>query len=273
MIQTIVCDLDGSLMNPSSGLYVSKSVQEALTHVQKEGISVILNSARIFQGVYPLSSQIEMSHFGGWIISCNGAHCYDVRNKKTLFEYTICFDDVIHIWNYASNLGFGVGFSQPEFFVSNVMTYGFELDMHNCDVDYLVTNHPEKYLKKSVWKMSISDTKERIDTYFNLLKEKIEAMCSVKVVHSTDTMIDIIHKDCEKLNSVNRLLNMYDISWKNVSAIGDGYSDAAVLEKSGLGVTLENGCDACKKVADKIVPSCYEEGCLEWLKEIQNESC
>ena len=41
-----------------------------------------------------------------------------------------------------------------------------------------------------------------------------------------------------------------------------------MLEKSALGVTLENGCLACKKAADLIVPSCYENGCIEWLKEL-----
>ena len=87
-------------------------------------------------------------------------------------------------------------------------------------------------------------------------------------MHSTDTMIDIIHKVCEKLNSVNRLLEKINISWQDVSSIGDGSSDAPVLEASGLGVTLENGCEACKKVANKIVPSCYEDGCIEWLKEL-----
>lgn len=148
------------------------------------------------------------------------------------------------------------------------MTHGFELDMHNCDVDYILTNHMEKYLKGSVWKMSISDSKSRIDSIYDEMKSIIELNCNVKVVHSTDTMIDIIHKDCEKLNSVNRLLKNLEISWKDVSSIGDGSSDAPVLEASGLGVTLENGCEACKKVAKKIVPSCYEDGCIEWLKEL-----
>lgn len=116
--------------------------------------------------------------------------------------------------------------------------------------------------------MSISDSKERIDSIYDEMKSRIESNCNVRVVHSTDTMIDIIHKDCEKLNSVNRLLEKINISWQDVSSIGDGSSDAPVLEASGLGVTLENGCEACKKVANKIVPSCYEDGCIEWLKEL-----
>ena len=82
MIRAIVCDLDGSLMNPSSGIYVKEAVKEALIEVEKKNIIVILNSARCFQGVYPLSKQILMQDFGGYVISCNGAHCFDVKTKK-----------------------------------------------------------------------------------------------------------------------------------------------------------------------------------------------
>lgn len=267
-MKAIICDLDGSLMNPSSGLYVSDEVKDKLIEVEKKGILVILNSARCFQGVYPLALQIHMPDYKGYIISCNGAHCWNVTSKQTEFEYCISKKDVLCIWKYGIQNKLGVGFSQPDYFVSNKMTHGFELDMHNCDVDYVLTFHPDKYLKDSVWKVSISDTKERLDSLYNEMKEYIESCCDVKVVRSTDTMIDIIQKDCEKLNSVEQLLNELHISWDDVSSIGDGTSDAPVLEKSALGVTLENGCLACKKAADLIVPSCYENGCIEWLKEL-----
>lgn len=268
MVRAIVCDLDGSLLNPSSGIYVKETVKDALIEVQKKGILVILNSARCFQGVYPLSKQIQMQNFGGYVISCNGAHCFNVKTEKTLFEYSISNKDVSFIWEYAAKHDLGVGYSQPDYFVANKMTFGFDLDMHNCDVDYILTNHMEKYLKNSVWKVSISDSRDRIDAMYDEMKSMIESNCNVKVVHSTDTMIDIIHKNCEKLNSVDRLLKCLEISWDDVSSIGDGSSDAPVLEASSLGVTLENGCEACKRVANKIVPSCYEDGCIEWLKEL-----
>ena len=268
-MKVIVCDLDGSLMNPSSGLFVSANVKNHLIQVQKKGVHVILNSARCFQGVYPLSKQIQMQDFNGYIISCNGAHCYCVQTNQTIFEYCISHEDAFKIWRYGLEHGFGVGFSQPDYFVANKMTKGFKLDMQNCDVDYILTNHPKKYLKKSIWKVCISDTKEKIDACYESMKKEIESLCDVKVVHSTDTMIDIIHKDCEKLNSVERLLREIHTSFKDVSAIGDGISDTTVLKACGYGVTLENGCKECQEVADKIVPSCYEDGCIEWLKELE----
>ena len=50
MINVVVCDLDGSLMPVSSGLYVKESVKKRLIQLQEQGKIVILNSARILQG-------------------------------------------------------------------------------------------------------------------------------------------------------------------------------------------------------------------------------
>ncbi len=268
MIKAIVCDLDGSLMPPSSGLYVSEPVRELLIEIQKRGILVILNSARIFQGVYPLGKQILMDEFGGYIISCNGAHVYDMKSNKVCFEYCISHDDVKKIMEYGLKRDIGIGFSQPNYFVANKLTEGFELDRHNCRLDYVLAHDLNVYLKESVCKCCISDAKERMDRNFVSYKMDIESMCDVKVVHSTSTMVDIISSKCEKYDTVNRLLHKIGIDWKDVSGIGDGLSDALVLKHCGYGVTLENGCEACKKVSQKIVPSCFEDGCIEWLKEI-----
>ena len=49
MVRAIVCDLDGSLMNPSSGIYVNEAVKEALIEVEKRDVLVVLNSARSFK--------------------------------------------------------------------------------------------------------------------------------------------------------------------------------------------------------------------------------
>lgn len=268
MVKAIVCDLDGSLMPPGSGLYVSETVKNLLIEVQKKGTVVILNSARIFQGVYPLAKQIKMDTFGGYVISCNGANVFDMKTNQTCFEYCVSFEDVKKIVDYGLKQDVGVGFSQPDYFVANKLTEGFELDRHNCRLDYILAHDLNIYLNQSVCKCCISDAKEKMDQNFSLYQSDIEKMCHVKVVHSTPTMVDIISSKCEKYDTVNRLLHEIGIDFKDVSGIGDGFSDALVLEHCGYGVTLENGCAECKKVADRIVPSCLVDGCIEWLKEI-----
>lgn len=59
MIRTVVCDIDGSLMPGGGGLYVKDETAQCLIALEEKGISLILNSARIIQGVYPLAKQLK----------------------------------------------------------------------------------------------------------------------------------------------------------------------------------------------------------------------
>ena len=42
MIKVLICDLDGSLMNPSSGLYVKEEVKEKLEIVPVETVDQVM---------------------------------------------------------------------------------------------------------------------------------------------------------------------------------------------------------------------------------------
>ena len=56
-IRTLICDLDGTLMNPGGGIRVSERVCSGLRRLQELGVMIILASARVFQGVpWPFSS-------------------------------------------------------------------------------------------------------------------------------------------------------------------------------------------------------------------------
>ena len=265
MIKVLICDLDGSLMNPSSGLYVKEEIKEKLIEIQKKGIQIVLNSARVFQGVHPLALQIQMDQFGGYVISSNGAHVYDVRKQKTVFEYPINKSLCTELWNITLDHQLEPGYTQPEYAVCHQYTHGYQLDSFNCQIEYKVVDEP--FYNGSICKFSVSDTKEKMDLYFDDCKREMEQY-DVLAIRSTPYMADVICSSVDKFKTCNRLLQELNISWQEVSSIGDGLSDVDCIKASKLGVTLENGKKECKAVADMIVPSCYEDGCIEWLNFI-----
>ena len=71
-IKALVCDLDGTLFPACQLAMVSDNVKKALIELQKKGIILILNTARIKHGCYPLAKYLEMDKYGGYIICCNG---------------------------------------------------------------------------------------------------------------------------------------------------------------------------------------------------------
>lgn len=271
MKRLIVCDIDGSLMPPSAGLTVSAPVQEKLIQLQQKGNTIVLNSARIFQGVYPLAKQIRMDEFGGYIISSNGCHIYEMAKEETIYTVSMNPEQVQWLWDFASSLNIGIGFSQPDYFVCSKMAEGFSLDHDNCDIDYIVTNHPEKYLKQEVVKCALAAETEVLAKAFPMIQEKLNAHTDFTAIASTGLLYDVINRGISKHGTTEKLLHLLGIGWDRVTSIGDGYSDVEIIRLSGLGCTLENAKRECKEVADMIVPSCYEEGCLVWLDALLDE--
>ena len=129
-------------------------------------------------------------------------------------------------------------------------------------------------LDEETVKQLISDAEEKLQGQIDKLttledvKSEIESYCDLKVIRSTPTMVDIIDNKVDKTIAVDRLLNKLNIKWSDISVIGDTNSDLGCIQKAGLGVTLENGSEACKDAADMIVPSCYDDGCIMWLDRI-----
>lgn len=270
-IQAIICDIDGSLMNPSSGLFVSKEIEEKIIELEKRGVLVILNSARTFQGVYPLARQLQMDTFGGYIISCNGCHIYNIKNEKTEFEYTIDRDSCLKMWQIAKKYNLIPGFTQPSYVVCEEMTHGYYLDKETCQVDYMVSHDPKKHSQGSIWKCTISQTKEELDRSYDLCRNEILETVNVNIVRSTPYMVDIVNAKSDKFVACTRLLEQLNIDWKDVSVIGDGYADLTCVQAAGYGVSLENAKPEVKDVANQIVPSCYEDGAVVWLDTLLEE--
>ena len=270
-IKCLICDIDGSLMNPSAGLYVSKEIEDKLIELQRRGFLIILNSARTLQGVKPLSEQIKMNEFGGYLISCNGANVKNAKTNKTLFEYSISANDCLAIWNICKEYDLKPGFTQPKYGVCQEMTLGFYLDKENCQMDYMVTHNPENHVEDSIWKMCISESKEKLDESFDVVKKVIESKYNVEAIRSTDTLGDVISREVSKFKTCDRLLKMLNISWENVSVIGDGYADLECIKSAKLGVVPQNGKEEVKKEANFIVPSCYEDGANVWLNLLLEE--
>lgn len=270
-IKVLVCDMDGTLFPCSGGIYVSNTIKKALIELQKKGIIIILASARIFPGILPLAKQIHMDRYGGYIIASGGTHLYDVKAKKDILVQGITREDSLSMWKYVIGKGADFGISQPKYMIVSNESEGFHLDRYNCDANYLLTAHPEAFVNEIIWKCSISKSKQILDRHYTELKQTIENNYPYQVIRSTDFFIDIINKKCSKEQALTALLSLLNLSFLQVAAIGDGNSDAKMIKLANYGVTLANGSTLCKQLADKIVGSCEDEGCLELFYELLSQ--
>lgn len=269
-IKNLICDIDGTLMAPGGGLYVDEKVKNTMLELQKRGIKIILASARIFQGVLPLAKQIGMETYGGYILSSNGTYAYDVKHKKMVFCEEIQKEDAFAMWELCEKEGVDFGIAQPSCMVASGFSSGFYEDHFNCDIDFMITTRPQDHVHKEISKCMVSKEEEYMDKAYPIIKEHIEECYPYTVVRSTPTVLDIVRKGCGKQEGLQTLFSLSGLSFEEAAAIGDGNSDASMLQACAFSATLENGSKACKEVADIITPSYKEDGCLEFFEKIMH---
>lgn len=267
--KVLVCDLDGSLFVATKMPVVTKRVKEMMLELQKKGVTVVFNTARIIHGCYNLAKDLELDKYGGYLICCNGALVYDMKNDKSLFVTDVDKENALKMWDYVVNeLKLNFAIAQPNYMVATNDVHGFYTDRIACSIDYLNTYTPEKYVNDTIWKCAITMSKEEMDKKEVEVISDMESKFPYQFLRTAGEYIDISKKGCDKVHGLNQLFEYLNVTWEDACVIGDGTSDAEMIRLAGYGVTLENGCDACKKYAKRIVPDIKDEGCCVLFEEL-----
>lgn len=268
--QTVVSDIDATLMPQDNGTHVKEEVAQAIIELEKSGVMMILASARAYAGVAPIAKQLRMEEFGGYLITENGAAIYDAKSSELICAHEMNKDDVLSLWSLCKEYGVDFAYSQRNCMIASAFSKGFALDHSNCDLDYLVTNYPRKHMSDPIMKCSLSRNEAVIAAVYPKIKAYVEQHYPYALYYSTANIIDILAKECGKETALQELVDQHILRWETTAAIGDSYSDIKMIQKAALGATLTNGKPECKEVSDMIVKSCLEDGCISFFHTIMN---
>lgn len=73
----LVLDVDGTLLNEAKE--VSPHNIAAVRKAQQMGIQIVLASGRPTSGILPIANKLELNHYGGYVISYNGAQIINMQ--------------------------------------------------------------------------------------------------------------------------------------------------------------------------------------------------
>jgi hydroxymethylpyrimidine pyrophosphatase-like HAD family hydrolase len=91
------------------------------------------------------------------------------------------------------------------------------------------------------------------------------------VVTDGGRLVQIAHRECNKLNGVKVVLDREGIELDRVIAFGDDRNDIPLVMGAGCGVAMGNAIEELQKVADCITASNDEDGVGQFLKGLLND--
>lgn len=80
---------------------------------------------------------------------------------------------------------------------------------------------------------------------------------------------ELINRKFDKGTAVRRLSEYLHIPLENTVAFGDSMNDLEMIEAAGLGVCMENGSPALKRVADSVCPPVSEDGLYKAFRTLK----
>lgn len=272
MIQAILLDLDGTLLNDQK--MISPKTKETLLSLQANGVKVVLASGRPKRGIEPFAKELKLAQYGGLIVSSNGACVTDATTGETLFEQAIDRDVARAILDHLT--GFDVIpmlNDETYMYVNDVFSGMLELNGEPFNIIEYESRGGRFQLREEprladaiafpVYKILVAGQPDYLqanaDAMSQPFNQQVTGMFTVNMYYEfTDYGID-------KARALDHVFQQVGIARDQTIAFGDGHNDRSMLEYAGISVAMDNAVDAIKAIATDVTRSNNEEGIAHHL--------
>ena len=243
MVKIIFSDFDETMLNYHSNKnYFDDEQVSVLERVNDAGILFCIVTGRNvhFFDQFPI-----ILPYVDYILASNGACIYDVKRKKIIYKKFMRKRDVVDLVDYIKNNQFDMFYNSK----------GFQVDNYDM-VDY-----------RSCEQVILSFK----DIYLENVLENIEnlpyVVCNNICRHDERYTIDVNHFSVSKGNAVKYLCKYLHILEEDTIGFGDSDNDVSMFEVVGKSISVANGTDKIKKLANQITLSSNENGIFKYIDE------
>ncbi len=263
-IKMIAIDLDGTALMPDH-IKMSPGLIPALEMAYRKGIAVVPVTGRQF-GLMPPQLQ-KSSVWQTYGIFCNGGQIWNISSGKLCYNLTIRSKELEALLSIAER------FHLPIEFSINGKLYLTQKSLEQESHDPKLTFHRTGILSQCG---IITESLLPLCQDSQMHVEKVNICCisseqrsmlgaqmkeiDVSAVWTSDTNLEITHKDATKGKSVQKLCEILGISPANVMAFGDSENDITMLQLAGLGIAMGNAPDFVKQAADFVTKTNTQGG-------------
>lgn len=265
MYKLIASDVDGTLMGED--LIIHQDNHKAISTAVEKGVVFVLCSGRSHKSLRKLHSDLGLPTENAYIISFNGGAVYSVEQEAVVHE---------------EHTPFHVALKAIRLFKSICRKDQIEAFVYN-DSDSIATEYgsktAENYSKISQTKIrfvdniqkDIEDSGQVIKVVFIGWREPLEIFRKellaelddkAEVFFSSEYLLEIGSKKASKGAALGWLCHKLGMDISQTIAIGDNYNDLTMIKAAGMGVTVANGVDELKEIANHITEKTAQQGAV-----------
>lgn len=267
MIQAILLDLDGTLLNDQK--LITEQTKRTLMALQRQGVKVVLASGRPKRGMLPYAKELRLHEYNGLIVSSNGACVTDATTGDTLFEQAMQIEDVRSILKHLENFDVIPMINDETYmYVKDVFAGMIEVNGQLVNIieyesrggRFQLREEPNlvDIIKFPVHKILVAGQPDYLQEVAPAMADpfddRVTSMFTAAMYYEfTDLGID-------KAKALRHVFEDLSIDREQIIAFGDGHNDRSIIEYAGVGIAMGNAVDALIDIASEVTTSNNEDG-------------
>ena len=287
MIQMIVMDMDGTLLNSQNE--ITEKTKETLLQIQKQGVRLVLASGRSYMKLMPYAKELQMDRYGGYLVEVNGTAVYDVKNNHREVLAQMQMEQIHEIYAYfmqyhveiIGQFDDGMYDYIPEAMIEEKKEYRKQHQLPEDfpwsagAFDFICDNragYPKLTYIKDYKEITHSINKVSV-TYHPLEMEEITRYAKRDLSDrywvglTSPRWLEIMIPGVTKATGLAKVSQLTGIPLSDMMAFGDGENDIEMLEEVGIGIAMENAFDHVKEIASDVTKSNEEDGIAYAIKK------
>lgn len=259
----IVLDLDDTLLRDDHS--ISVRTKDALMKAQELGVKVVLASGRPTFGMRHIAQELNLDHYGSFILSFNGGKIINCSTEEEMFSSTLTPEAIHKLYEVSVREGVFIHtYMGDEIITQDENPY--------TDIEANLTGLPIKIVPNFVNAVNEPVVKSLMVGPPEQLKEverklQTELTDEFSIMRSKPYFLEFTEKGVTKGTSLDQLIQTCGIKREEVIAIGDSYNDLSMIEFAGLGVAMGNAPDDIKEIANFVTDTNMNDGVAKVVEE------
>lgn len=257
-------DIDGTLLNSMNK--ISEMTKENISAAEKQGVIVVLVSARMPKGIVYLQKELGIEQA---IICYSGSLIMGKSGGVILNRFIpINIVNVIHDLTEEMNIHMSL-YKDDQWYIQGDDKWSKQ-ESNITHITPKITDFCQlldKWQKYNLGpnKILCMSNPDNI----NVLNRKISRKLSscINVYPSKPTYLEIMPNLASKTSAIEYLSTKLNISRTEIITIGDNYNDVDMIQYAGLGIAMGNAPDKVKSYADDVTLSNDDDGVAAAIKK------
>jgi Cof subfamily protein (haloacid dehalogenase superfamily) len=254
----LVLDLDDTLL--TDDYRISERNRKRLIEAQEKGVYVVLASGRPTPAMIRFADELELSKYGSFIISYNGAVITDLRNNQIIFEHGLTKEQIHDIYDFSIEHNVHILTYKDKQIVT-------ETESEYIGVEQVITGmaiNKVDCFKTTMDRPAIKCLLLEEPSYLKVVESRMKkAFSDLSVSISKPFFLEVVPHGIDKAASIHHLAEKLGIQQSEVIAVGNAGNDLSMIEYAGLGIWVDNVTPELRDRADVIVASNNDDGVAE----------